>query len=326
MKSDNSSRFIHSYLLDKKGGYRPLTETESDHWTLEAGILWMHFDYTNEHSRKWLRKHSDLDPLVIEALLTEDTRPRMTPVGDGLLIALRGVNLNPGAEPDDMISIRIWINETHIITTRMRDLLSLFDIIEQLKKGNGPSSSAGFLIRLVDRLVWRMNDTVDNFEDLEDEIEEQLISDSDSDARQELSTLRRQIITLRRYLAPQREVLFRLTTEKVSWISERGRLHLMESLDRLTRHIEDLDAVRDRATVAHEEMISRMSDALNKRMYVLSLIAAIFLPLGFLTGLLGINVGGIPGAENPMAFTIFLVFLIIIVLFQIVLFRWRKWF
>jgi zinc transporter len=73
-------------------------------------------------------------------------------------------------------------------------------------------------------------------------------------------------------------------------------------------------------------MISRMSDALNKRMYVLSLIAAIFLPLGFLTGLLGINVGGIPGADNPMAFTIFVVFLIIIVLFQIVLFRWRKWF
>jgi zinc transporter len=60
-------------------------------------------------------------------------------------------------------------------------------------------------------------------------------------------------------------------------------------------------------------------------MYVLSVVAAIFLPLGFFTGLLGINVGGIPGAENPTAFLMFILLLIVLVIIQIAVFKWQKW-
>ncbi|NCC51248.1 MAG: hypothetical protein EOM20_08540 [Spartobacteria bacterium] len=64
----------------------------------------------------------------------------------------------------------------------------------------------------------------------------------------------------------------------------------------------------------------------NKRMYILSLVAALFMPLGFLTGLLGINVAGIPGAENPYAFMLFIVFLAVVVTGQLVLFKRKRWF
>ena len=101
------------------------------------------------------------------------------------------------------------------------------------------------------------------------------------------------------------------------------RLH--EASDRLTRHLEDIDAVRERATVTHEELLSRASEQLNQRLYVLSILSAIFLPLTFFTGLLGINVGGIPGAENPQAFIIFIGILAIIIAFQIWLFKYKKW-
>jgi zinc transporter len=68
-----------------------------------------------------------------------------------------------------------------------------------------------------------------------------------------------------------------------------------------------------------------MSEQMNSRMYVLSVVAAIFLPLGFLTGLLGINVGGIPGAEYPLAFGIFIGMLVLVVILQLLIFRWRRW-
>ena len=64
---------------------------------------------------------------------------------------------------------------------------------------------------------------------------------------------------------------------------------------------------------------------MNKTMYILSIVAGIFLPLGLLTGLLGINVGGIPGTENPWAFAIFCVLLLIIAGGQIWLFKRKKW-
>jgi zinc transporter len=314
-----------AYLLDGKGGARKLETSQVAAWRPEEGVLWTHLDYTNSHDQQWLTGSSTLDSLVVGALLAEETRPRTTAIGEGLLIALRGVNLTPGSDPEDMVAIRIWIDKGRIVTTRKRDLLSIADLVERLNYGRGPTSAADFLVELVDRLVWRMSDTVDQFEDRVADLEEQVLESGSTTMRYELATLRRQAITLRRYLAPQRDALARLIIEKVDWLDDGSRLQLREVSDRLIRHIEDLDAVRERAAVTQEELLSRLSEQINTRMYVLSVVAAIFLPLGFLTGLLGINVGGIPGSEYALAFWIFVGFLVVVVVFQVILFRWKNW-
>lgn len=312
-------------LLDGKGGAQPLELSRVADWQPQNGVLWVHLNYSSSADSAWLRESSGLDPLVIEALLAEETRPRTTAIGDGLLIALRGVNLNPGADPEDMVSIRLWIDSERIVSTRRRRLLSAADMVEQLNVGRGPRDSAGFLVELVDRLVRRMSDTVDQFEDKVSELEDQVLAGESGPLRYELANLRRQTIAIRRYLSPQREALNRLLSEKISWLEEGCRMHLREAGDRLIRHIEDIDAVRDRAAVTQEELLNRVSEQMNSRMYVLSIVAAIFLPLGFLTGLLGINVGGIPGSENPWAFLIFVGLLVVAVVLQVLLFRWKKW-
>ncbi|MBT5413906.1 MAG: hypothetical protein HOH66_07100 [Rhodospirillaceae bacterium] len=70
------------------------------------------------------------------------------------------------------------------------------------------------------------------------------------------------------------------------------------------RHVEDLDAVRERATVVQDELNNRIPDQMNKTMCVLTVVAAILLPLSLLTGLLEINVGGMPGVDSPLAFSL----------------------
>jgi len=102
-------------------------------------------------------------------------------------------------------------------------------------------------------------------------------------------------------------------------------MRLREIADRTTRFVEDLDSARERAAVTQEELMGRLSEQMDKRMYMLSLVAAVFLPLGFLTGLLGINVGGIPGAEFPWAFAIVTAGLITLVAIQVIVFRAKKW-
>ena len=225
-----------------------------------------------------------------------------------------------------MVSIRLWIDNERIISTQKRVLLSVSDIAEQLDSGKGPADTSDFLVTLADRIVWRMSDTVDQCEDRVAYLEEQVLDEGHGSLRFDLATLRRQTITLRRYLAPQRDAFAKLVTEKIAWLDDDDRLRLREVSDRLIRNIEDLDAVRERAAVTQEELLSRLSDQMNTRMYVLSVVAAIFLPLGFLTGLLGINVGGIPGTENPWAFLIFLLFIIVIFVGQMLWFRSKKWF
>ncbi|WP_346837306.1 zinc transporter ZntB [Microbulbifer sp. SAOS-129_SWC] len=316
---------IHAFLLDGRGGGRELSWREVQEWRPQHGVLWLHFDYTDTQVQQWLREDSGLSPLVAEALLTEETRPRATAIGDGLLLALRGVNLNPESQPEDMVSVRLWVEQHRVISTRRRRLLSVSDLAEQLRDVRGPGSAAALVVGLTDLLVWRMSDTVDTFEDTADELEGRVLDSNSAAMRSELALLRKQTITLRRYLSPQREALARMLVEKMSWFDEHNRIQLREVSDRLLRHIEDIDAVRERAAVTQEELLSRTSEQLNNRMYVLSVVAAIFLPLGFLTGLLGINVGGIPGADYPAAFLIFCALLVVAVVLQVVIFRWNKW-
>lgn len=148
----------------------------------------------------------------------------------------------------------------------------------------------------------------------------------DQESRGNILELRREIIMLRRYIAPQRDAMNKLSAADVAWLNRKNRLQLRASSDTITRHVEDLDSARDRASVAYEELSSRLSEQMNSRMYVLSLVAGLFLPLGFLTGLLGINVGGIPLAENPSGFLEVVVFLVILIAIQVVVFRRKKWF
>ena len=117
----------------------------------------------------------------------------------------------------------------------------------------------------------------------------------------------------------------RVYHDKIIWINEYEKIQLREITDQLIRHIEELDTIKDKVALIQEELVNKLSEEMNTKMYVLSIISAIFLPLGFLTGLLGINVGGIPGADNPNSFYIFILILIGLVAIQVVVFKKRKW-
>ncbi|GAA0792687.1 zinc transporter ZntB [Marinobacterium sediminicola] len=316
---------LHALLLDGQGGARSLTPAEVDNWTPEQGTLWLHLDYTEEGSRFWLEHHSGLPELAIDALLAENTRPRAAVLGEHLLLALRGVNTNPGADPEDMVSIRLCISDKRIISTRKRRLMSVSRLLEDLHNGCGPIDSAELIVQLNDRLVERMGTTVETLDDQLSELELDLLAEAGSEMRHAVRNLRRQSISLRRYYAPQRDAFNQLQSERLGWLTTDTRLALREISDRLLRHIEDLDMLRERAAMAQEELASIQGEQLNQRMYVLSIISAIFLPLGFLTGLLGINVGGIPGADNENAFLMFLGALTLMVAGLFWLFRRWRW-
>jgi zinc transporter len=316
---------IYAYLLDGKGGGRRLGWSEITEWTPEQGLLWVHLDYTAPPAKDWLRNASALDPTAVETLLAEETRPRAAVVGDGLLVCLRGVNMNPGADPEDMVSIRVFCSGSRIVSTRHRRLMSVIDLVESLDAGRGPRGPGDFLVAITGRLVDRMSAVIQELEDRVDQAEDQILAGPAHDQRRALLQVRREAILLRRYLGPQRDALARLQTEPTEWLSPGHRVRLRETGDRVTRYVEDLDAVRDRGGVASEELMSRLSEQLNSRMYLLSLVAAVFLPLGFLTGLLGINVGGIPGADNPWGFWEAVGILTTVAVVQILVFRRKRW-
>jgi len=315
---------LYALALDGAGGGRHLSWEDIAQGPVE-GPCWVHLHQRSPDARKWLREKSGLDPVAVEALLQEETRPRCAEHRGGLIINLRGINLNPGEAPEDMVSLRLWTDGTHIISVRIRRLMAVVDLRHRLDEGTGPASVGAFLVALNTGLVERMAPIVLDLDDDVDELEDQILVEQNLQMRSRIGQLRRRSIQYRRFIAPQRDALARLAAEPADWLGDRERMQLREIADRVTRLVEDLDAARDRAAILHEELDSRLSAQMNRNMYLLSLVAGVFLPISFVTGLLGINVGGMPGVENHWAFYIVCIVLLVLVPVEIWLFRRLKW-
>ena len=321
-----SSPILCAYEFDGKGNGLPLEDVAAGKVAKSKKLAWVHLDAAHAGTREWLRDNvSYLDEGILNSLLATESRPGVHQVGEGLLVNLRGVNLNDNARPEDMISIRMWIDAERIISTRRRRLKAVDDIREDLKNGDGPKNAADFLCLLSQRLFARMEPTIRTLDDRTDAIEEEILDRPDMEDRQEVIDIRKQAILLRRYIAPQKDAMATLRICDLPWIDKGHQRLLAENLDRVTRYVEDLDAIRERAQIVKDELANALADRMNRNMYMLSIIAGIFLPLGFLTGLLGINVGGMPGSDNPEAFWIVCGICVAFMIGTAILFKRMKW-
>jgi zinc transporter len=324
----NSSCIISAYNIVANGeGTALLPEDVSANLATEGVLTWVHLDTLHPECERWLEKEvRDIDDLIINALLAEETSPRLVEFDSGVLLILRGVNLSENAEPEDMISVRLWVDSYRIISLQRRDLKATKDICQRLEAGRGPNSSGDFVAQLAECLLQNMEPFFVELDVRLDDIEEKILDKPEVTERQRIIAIRKQAIIIRRYIAPQREAVARLVNLERPWLTMKNKRRLQESTDHIVRYIEDLDEIRDRAQVVKDELVNALSDRMNRNLYMLSIISAIFLPLGFLTGLLGINVGGIPGSEDGSAFYLFCGMLAVLIFIQVLILKKFKWF
>ena len=320
-EQDQSLQDIAAFVFDGQGGAR---RVEVDELLAQRhgdnAFSWVHLRRDNPKSREVLQK-LDLDDYVIDALTADETRPRCTVHGDGAIINLRGVNLDPGAEPEDMISVRLWIGEKQVVGVWRRPLTAIRDMFDAIERAQAPTSPGNLVARLALRIANSAEPTVTALNERIDAMEEDFDDLSMSSIASELSETRRTAIALRRYMFPQRDALNTLQIEDLDWLTERDRSQIREAADRVTRLGEELEALRDRSQIIHELIMSQRAENMNQQMLILSVVAAIFLPLSLVTGLLGMNVGGIPGAEDQWGFLIVCGLLVFAAILLIWLFR-----
>lgn len=315
---------IFAFILDGKGGGCEVSWPEIASWKPQDGVLWVHINFESPDSQRWLADESGLGELVAEALLAEETRPRSVAINDGLLVILRGITHIPGPAPNEMVSIRMWMDSHRIVTARRWRLSATETIRTAVKKGHGPHTVADFLISISENMIESVGPAIDELEDLAQGLEDEIGKMNDHDLRARLGFIRREAIQMRRFMAPQRDALSQLITERAAWLGDADRSHLREIRDRTAREVDDLDASRQHAEIVRDEMASRERRQMNRIMYILALFTAMFLPLTFVTGLLGMNVDGIPFAKHPNAFLFTCVSLAGVSIMQWLLFRMLK--
>ncbi|MEO0483116.1 MAG: zinc transporter ZntB [Planctomycetota bacterium] len=293
------------------------------------GPVWVDVARTHPRARDVLRSLGITDDITLDALLMQETRPRAWSEGEALVAFLRGVNLNADARPEDMISVRVWMTRDRLVTLRVFRVMALESSAERVRTGRGEGSTTATLLDLIRGLTERLESTIEGLEAQVLETEQALSEQSHSEGpgeRLRLAPIRRKVVMLRRYVSPQRDLLTQLSSSRfTAWFTEDDREQLRELESRQARLVEELDELRERAQVLIEEAHAAAGHKMAQTSYVLTVVAALFLPLGFLTGLLGVNVGGIPGVEEPTAFWVLCGLMVLLVVAQMVVFRWRKW-
>ncbi|ATE63301.1 zinc transporter ZntB [Rhizorhabdus dicambivorans] len=283
-----------------------MTETS---WTIgahgESKFCWVHLDGHDEKAMRWLDTGSEgsghgLPPTARFNLTTAETRPRCQPLDGGVIINLRGPRAHAEEEGDELVSIRIWAERGRIVSVTYRRLAGLEQLRVRMDKGEF-LDPGDLIAALAVQISHQLDPVIAELGDQVDDCELSLSSEH-FHLRREIAHARSKAISYRRFIVPQRQALEAMALLEQDWIEDEDRIHLREAADRFARMAEELEAVRERSALLHEQITDLRAEKIDRRSLVIAIVAMIFLPLTFVTGLFGMNVDGIPYAHHPLSF------------------------
>lgn len=250
----------------------------------------------------WLRE--ELGEFNSGLLTSPTSRARCTVMDDRALVILRVVR--PGAAPHDVGRqfLTVWIEHGRVIIASELNILDFMGLSKLEQLAHAPISPADLIARLALRATDRLEPLIEMLGDRLDEVEETLITHRTEKAQDNLEHLRRTLINFRRLVWPQRDALTTLEIEDLSFFSDRDRLRLRDAAMRTARIGDELQALSERAVLVHEEIIDDRAEQMNRTMLLLAAVTVVFSPLTLISGMLGMNVSGIPLAEYGGAFWI----------------------
>lgn len=264
-----------------------------------AGFVWLHVEGAVMASLADLPAY--VPAMAGNALLASETRPRCDEVDEAALINLRGTAADTMTDSDGLVSIRVWVEGARV-TSVSRHRLAALGKVEAMMRAGRLTDGGDFVAALALAISTELDPQVADLGDSLDDCEEMLDGGDIYALRRKIAGIRSQAIVLRRFVAPDRDALAAMAQLEFDWISKDDRMHLREAADRFARMAEELEAVRERAALLHEQLTDLRAEKIDQRSLGIAVTAFIFLPLTFVTGLLGMNVSGIPYAEEGWAF------------------------
>ncbi|MFC1899460.1 magnesium/cobalt transporter CorA [Chloroflexota bacterium] len=290
------------------------------------GLLWIDMLQMTKEDGQFLEDTFDFHPLAIEDCLNENLHPpKIDDFGDYLFIIIHGVNYAVESELVGTAELTIFLGKNYVITTHRFPLLSIEAVKERVDRDGRPMQNGAELLSysIIDTLVDNVLPTVDKMTEIAESIEEEIIRQPQQATLEAILKLKRSAIQLHRIMTPQREVLNRMSRGDFKFIGEDARIYYRDIYDHIVR-LDDLNqTVRDMADNALATYLSSIANKQNEVMKILSIVAAIFLPLGLITGIFGMNFKYMPELNLPWGYYSVLGFIGFVILVVIGLF-WVK--
>ncbi|MFT5644648.1 MAG: zinc transporter [Janthinobacterium sp.] len=267
-------------------------------------FIWLHFNLSNTASEKWLKSHASLPDEFYETLHQGSRSTRIELAENTLIAVVNDVLRNFSFEASDIATLWVNVAQNVVISARRTPLQSIERLRQAVKHGEPIRSSVELLIHLLrdqaDVLVNIVRDAVARV----DQVEDKLLAGRLRNKREDLGTMRRVLVRLQRLMAPEPAALFRLLQRPPSWVADLDRKELRQSTEEFSVVLSDMSSLQERIKLLQEELAARVNEENGRSLFVLTIVTVLALPINIIAGLLGMNVGGIPLAQDPLGFWI----------------------
>jgi len=303
----DQSGLVCGYLFGR-GAPLPIEAGEAIAWlgrdTAEDEFLWLHFNLANTASEKWLHDHTALAQEFYDSLHDGARSTRIEQADDTLVAVVNDVLHDFSFEPSDISSLSLSVDRRLVVSARRKPLQSIERLRQAVHRGETMASTMELLTHLLRDQADVLTRIVRDATLKVDSIEDKLLSGKLQYKRAGLGSLRRVLVRLQRLLAPEPAALFRLLQRPPAWVAAQDRQELRESSEEFAVVLSDMAALQERIKLLQEELAAAVNEANNRSLYVLTIVTVLALPINLIAGLLGMNVGGIPLADDADGFWI----------------------
>lgn len=270
------------------------------------GFVWLHFNVGHAGAEGWLRAHAELSENFYEALREGSRSTRIERDGDSLFAVVNDVTFDFGYDPADIATLWLSVRRGLVISARRQPLRAIDRLRTAVKRGEPLDDSVALLGHLLadqadelQRILRRATERVDDIEDA-------MLAGHHERHTAELARLRRLSVRLQRLLAPEPGALLRTLSNPPAWIAADERQRLHHASDEFALVLRDIAALQERIKLMQDEAAARVGEENNRSLFMLTMVTVLALPINLVSGLFGMNVGGVPFGDHRHGFWLML--------------------
>ncbi|RYY01864.1 MAG: Mg2+/Co2+ transporter [Gammaproteobacteria bacterium] len=285
---------------------------------------WLHFNLADTRATNWIQACIPIPEDARELLLDSDAHIRSENFDHSLALIIGDLFHDFKDDPEDLGVLRLYLDNERLITGRGHPLKSVDRLRHELFEGMVIGNSIDLFARLIYDIGDSMRMVIKNLNERVDDAEDQILAGHLQNQGSKLGQMRRLLARLRRHLSANRQAMQHALPHISRW-SEHDISELRQAVEHLESTIQDLELVQERTRLLQEEIAGRMSEATNRNLYVLSIVTVTLLPINLITGIFGMNTGGLPwGQDDPSGFWWVMFFMVIAVIVALTILQRKR--
>jgi len=269
-----------------------------------------------------------IHPLVLEDILNVDQRPKIEDHDDYIFVVLKMLKYDRNTNELNIEHMCLILTNNCVISLQESEVDVFSAVRQRIKMSRGRIRVLGtdyLVYALIDSIVDGYYTILEVYGEKLQDLEKNLVENPTPNTLQLIHNIKRDMAFIRRSVWPLREVINALIRGESKLIHEKIEIYLKDIYDHTIQVIDTIETLRDIISGMIDLFMSSISNKMNEVMKVLTIIATIFIPLGFLAGLYGMNFKNMPELNWYLGYPMLLLGMLIVALFMLGYFRKKKW-